>query len=145
MASLVSNTHKKIATILHLKQIPTSDLDIALQLRKGIPFAAVNDTCKLLHISQADLSRYLAINPRTLGRRRQAKKLHSDESNKLYRLIKIYILAIAVIENKQHAIRWLQSPKVALGGEIPLELLDTDAGSREVELLLQRIEHGILS
>jgi uncharacterized protein (DUF2384 family) len=36
--------------------------------------------------------------------------------------------------------RWI---RVALAGESPLDLLDTDEGAREVETLLGRIAHGI--
>jgi len=32
-----------------------------------------------------------------------------------------------------------------LGGEVPLELLDTDAGRNDVETILRRIEYGIYS
>ena len=33
----------------------------------------------------------------------------------------------------------------ALNGEIPVHLLDTDVGARQVEDLLGRIEHGVVS
>ena len=41
--------------------------------------------------------------------------------------------------------RWLHTPNQALGGQRPLDLLDTDLGSRQVEEVLGRIEHGVYS
>ena len=41
--------------------------------------------------------------------------------------------------------RWLSSPRRALGGATPLELAKTEAGAREVEALIGRLEHGVFS
>ena len=41
--------------------------------------------------------------------------------------------------------RWLSSPKRALGGAVPYELAKTEAGVREVEGLIGRLEHGVFS
>jgi putative toxin-antitoxin system antitoxin component (TIGR02293 family) len=47
--------------------------------------------------------------------------------------------------SEEKAARWLHTPNRALGGNLPLELLDTDLGSRQVEEVLGRIEHGVYS
>ena len=41
--------------------------------------------------------------------------------------------------------RWLHTANRALGGQMPLQLLDTDLGSRQVEEILGRIEYGVFS
>ena len=41
--------------------------------------------------------------------------------------------------------RWLSSPKRALGGAVSSELAETEAGAREVEALIGRLEHGVFS
>ncbi len=43
------------------------------------------------------------------------------------------------------ALRWLKTPLPILGGESPLAHARTEAGGREVELLMGRIEHGVYS
>ena len=43
------------------------------------------------------------------------------------------------------AVRWLTASNRALGGEIPITLLDTSAGAHEVETVLDRIEFGVYS
>gem|GEM_PF-5574232 len=51
--------------------------------------------------------------------------------------------ALELFEDKEETERWLSTPKVALGGETPLEALKTDAGAKKVEELLYRAEYGI--
>ena len=41
------------------------------------------------------------------------------------------------------AVRWFATPNPALSGETPLSLLDTDAGVRQVDDVLTRIEFGV--
>ena len=50
-----------------------------------------------------------------------------------------------VLGGQAQAVRWLRSPNQALGGRIPLELLDTDLGRRQIEEILGRIEQGVYS
>ena len=38
---------------------------------------------------------------------------------------------------------WLRRPNQLLDGETPLDRLDTDFGSRQVEAILGRIAHGL--
>jgi len=38
---------------------------------------------------------------------------------------------------------WLREPNAELGGQIPITLLDTFAGTCEVEAALERIEAGL--
>jgi putative toxin-antitoxin system antitoxin component (TIGR02293 family) len=38
---------------------------------------------------------------------------------------------------------WLDTAQPGLDGQVPLEVARTEAGAREVEALLHRIEHGV--
>ena len=40
---------------------------------------------------------------------------------------------------------WLRTPNRALGGEVPIDQLDTDLGVKEVENILGRIAYGVYS
>jgi len=42
-------------------------------------------------------------------------------------------------------VHWLTTANRALGGEIPITLLDTSAGAHEVDAVLDRIEYGVYS
>ena len=41
--------------------------------------------------------------------------------------------------------RWLAAPNRALGGESPLSFAETEPGVREVERLIGRLEHGVVT
>jgi putative toxin-antitoxin system antitoxin component (TIGR02293 family) len=81
---------------------------------------------------------------RTMARRRQTRKLDAVESDRLYRVARVAAQAVAVFGAEDKATTWLQRPNRALNGELPIRLLDTDVGARQVEDILGRIEHGIV-
>ena len=58
---------------------------------------------------------------------------------------RIVMKVAEVLGSQEEASRWLDTPNRALGGRTPLELLDTDLGSRQVEDVLGRIAHGVYS
>ena len=64
--------------------------------------------------------------------------MHNKQS-----LRKITVFAEQVLEDSERAYKWLRTPQVGLGNRIPLELLNTASGLREVEDLLGRIEYGV--
>ncbi len=61
------------------------------------------------------------------------------------RQAKVIARAEDLFESKANAARWLKSPLRLLGGKTPLEMTETSSGAREVEQLLGRIEHGVVS
>ena len=85
----------------------------------------------------------LVVNPRTLGRRKNTLTL--DESDKVQRLERVLKHAIRVLGESEKANRWLRKPNRALDGSIPIELLISETGARQVEEILGRIEHGMFS
>ncbi len=50
-----------------------------------------------------------------------------------------------IFGSRAKAERWLKEPNQALQMQPPLELLGTDEGTRQVEEVLLRIEHGVFS
>ena len=47
--------------------------------------------------------------------------------------------------DKEKAFRWFVQSNRALGGLTPLEMAATETGTREVENLIGRLEHGVFS
>lgn len=60
------------------------------------------------------------------------------------RVARVVALATEVLGHDA-GLRWLREPNTSLGGQIPLEMLGTDAGARQVEQIIGRIEHGVFS
>jgi putative toxin-antitoxin system antitoxin component (TIGR02293 family) len=60
-------------------------------------------------------------------------------------MARVYANAVEMIGDREKAIEWLHTPNRALGGERPLDQLDTDTGTRIVEDILGRIAYGVYS
>ena len=72
-------------------------------------------------------------------------RLTPAQSDLVIRTARALAKAIDTLGDREKAAHWLTTPKLALGGEIPIALLDTSAGAHEVEALLERIEYGVYS
>lgn len=114
-------------------------------IREGLPFSSLESVMKRFGFSREEVAWALDLPPRTFARRKLERRLRPAESDRLFRLARIASQATGVLGGEDKAARWLHSPNRALGGNVPLELLDTDLGTRQVEEVLGRIEHGVYS
>ncbi len=81
---------------------------------------------------------------RTLQHRRSRRqKLTIEESDRVFRVIRILSLAESVYAGRERALAWLRNAHPRLDGRAPLSLLNTDTGSRIVEELLIQIDEGM--
>lgn len=82
---------------------------------------------------------------RTLARRaRSGEPLTTEETDRALRLARIAVDADRVFGSEDKASRWLRKPNRAAGDQAPIGLLETETGTKIVEDLLLRIEHGII-
>ena len=81
----------------------------------------------------------------TLHRRKAGGRLGPAESVRVERFARLMGKAVEVMESEENARQWLTLPQIGLGGAIPLDYARTEAGAREVEDLLGRIEYGVYS
>ncbi len=120
--------------------------DLAELVRKGLPANSVRVLAARLEVANAVLSEKLGIAQRTLTRRlSQRSRLTPAESDRTVRLARVYASAVEMIGDEEKAVEWLRTPNRALGGERPLDQLDTDIGAREVDDILGRIAYGVYS
>jgi putative toxin-antitoxin system antitoxin component (TIGR02293 family) len=144
-------TEKNIVTVLggqtSLGRKVKSSLDLDKLIRDGLPYKVGNHVRGLLDLSMPTFASIIDVSERTLARVRKSshQRLSSVASDRLYRLARIFSLACEVLEDEDQAKEWIRRPQVGLGGEKPLDLLHTEAGAREVEDLLWRIEYGVIS
>lgn len=141
---------RNVASILGGRKVlgkPVSGLDFADLVKQGLPQSALKHVKETLKLSDREVSSALGVSEKTAWRLRHtpAKRLTAVTSDRLYRLARIFALAEGVLEDREQANDWLRSPQVGLNNRIPFELMETEAGAREVEDLLLRIEHGVLS
>ena len=120
--------------------------ELARLVRKGLPAGSVAALAEKLDVGNAVLSRKLGIPQRTLTRRlSQQSRLTAAESDRTVRVARVYANAVEMIGDEEKAVEWLRTPNRALGGERPLDQLDTDLGARAVEDILGRIAYGVYS
>ena len=140
---------RSVAALLGGKKVLRREITDAYQMldavRKGLPFRAFEALTRSTELQLKQVSVLIGVPNRTLARRKVAKQLNASESDRLYRVAHVITLARVVLGTLRKAKVWLLRPNRALGGVIPLNLLDTDIGVRQVEEVLGRIEHGIYS
>lgn len=129
--------------ILHHQIKGTLDFDSFI--REGLPWKAAICVKESLGLTDAEFSKTLGISVRTLSRLKTTERMPAIMGDRLYRLARIYAITKDVLEDAQAAIRWLHNEQIGLGGRTPFEMIETEAGSREVENLLGRIEHGVIA
>jgi putative toxin-antitoxin system antitoxin component (TIGR02293 family) len=115
------------------------------RLRKGLPYASLEAVARRYELSQDEIVVLLSVPPRTLARRREEQRLRADESDRLFRVSRIALLAEEILGSRDKATDWLHRPNRALGNRPPLRQLDTDLGARQVEDILLRMAHGVYS
>lgn len=122
----------------------SSSSDMRGAIRQGLPYATVTALAKSLGVDVGEVAKIIDLSERT-HQRRKGRSLTSTESDRLVRLARLGAHAIRVFSDPLKAQAWLARPNAALGNERPLDMLDTDIGSTEVEAVLHRIEFGVFS
>lgn len=115
----------------------------AAKVAEGLPAWTLDEVRSRLDLSKREFAEVVQISERTLNRRAKESRLSVDESDRVYRLSSLVERASIVLGGPENARTWLKEPNVALGGVAPLDMARTGPGSRLVEQLLGRIEHGV--
>ncbi len=122
-----------------------SRLDLIPLLREGLPCDALASVTGGLNISQEVASSALRLGLRSHAHCKGSHRLDAQESERVVRLAEVGAHAMTTLGTADKAKQWLTTNNRALGGVTPLSLLDTDVGTRAVEDVLFRIEHGVHS
>jgi putative toxin-antitoxin system antitoxin component (TIGR02293 family) len=122
------------------------NLHVVDVLKRGIPARALASLAEALKLTMPTLAAAVLIPQRTLERRLAVNSvLKTDEAERALRLARLFARAKDVFEDGDEAAEWFGEPLAVLGGQTPLELCATEAGAREVEQTLGRIEHGVFA
>jgi len=113
------------------------------RLKAGLSGEDVASLVRDGRIRRSDVE--MVIPARTLNRRiKEGQTLRLDEADAVARLVRVRTHAERVFDDPALAERWLSAPNPELGDETPIEMARTDVGAREVEAVLQRLEHGVV-
>lgn len=115
------------------------------EVERGFAYGILERFQKATALSLEQIAEVIRVPQRTLSRRR-GERLRPDESDRLLRASRVFGRALELFEGDQdRARRWFVASNRALGGQTPLAFVKTDVGTREVEQLIGRLEHGIPS
>ncbi len=145
MATNLSSVVRELGGEPILGRAFANDHDMRDAIRQGFPPAVVERLMQASGLTLKELAAALDLSPRSLQRRRAGGRLAPFESDRLYRLARIVALAQESLGSPEKASRWLRHPNRALGGLVPVAVLDTEHGAREVENVLGRIAFGGVS
>lgn len=133
-----------LALLLGLEVSETPEL--LKLIKEGLGYSSWENFIRNTDLSKEEVARLVQISSRTLSRRKEEGRLHPDESDRLIRAARIFALTSQLFDgDADSARRWLTMAQPALGGSTPLEYSSTEVGTREVEALIGRLEHGIPS
>jgi len=113
---------------------------------EGFAYAAIERLREVIGRSIEAVSAVVAVPKRTLARRRSEGRLDSHESDRGLRVARLLQAVLHLLEGDADRARvWFHAPQRAWGGRSPLALTSTDVSAREVEALVVRLEHGVVS
>jgi putative toxin-antitoxin system antitoxin component (TIGR02293 family) len=113
---------------------------------RGLTYDSLEHFQRNTGIAYEKLLAWVQISPRTMARRKQQRRFLPGESDRLLRASRVFGKALELFEgDRDAASEWMLSPQPALGGATPIDVAQTELGSREIENLVGRIEHGVYS
>jgi putative toxin-antitoxin system antitoxin component (TIGR02293 family) len=130
--------------LLGLSAFDTFDLVDAIQ--KGFRYQTFERLRRNIALPLETIMALVNIPRRTLTRRKLEGRFAPEESDRLVRASRVYSKALQLFDgDSEAASHWLIVPQRGLGGEVPVVLSSTDVGAREVERLIDRLEHGVFA
>jgi putative toxin-antitoxin system antitoxin component (TIGR02293 family) len=146
MASTRTGFGPNVASLLGGTKIlgaKTEPAHMQRAIRAGLPYRALEALAEVLRLSQREITEVVGMAARTLARRTKERYLSPLESDRVFRIARITQLAAETLGDVDKARTWLGRPNRALGGDIPLTMLDTEIGTHQVAEVLHHINHGI--
>ena len=140
----VANYSPMVAMMGNQYANPT-DFDLLQLARKGISKKALVALAKKVSLTLEEIATVLHISERTLQRYTPTTLVKTEYADKAIELARLYERGIEVLGSEKAFSGWIKTPNLALGGEIPFNLLDTRIGFKMILDILGRIEHGVFS
>ena len=112
-------------------------------VENGLPKGCLRNTARRVLADRGEQRRlmYRVVPEATFKRRRE--RLSPSESERTERLARVVAAAEYVWDSPENARRFLSAPHPELRGRAPLNAAMTELGARQVELILEKIFHGL--
>jgi len=132
-------------TLPRLKELNLSIPQVIKVIENGLPVSTFTKIKNDLGLPDKELAGFIRVPKSTLALRKKKGKFSFEESERLYRIQRLFEKAVDVFGDIESARTWLKEKAYGLGEVSPLAFAKTEIGARAVEDLLGRIEHGVFS
>lgn len=112
---------------------------------EGLPKQALVIFMQKINLDERRLFSYLDVTRRTIDNYKPRERLRLYISDRLIHLAELYVKGKEIFDSFENFHSWLNRPSVDLGGEKPVDRIQTRKGIDELLQVLGRIEHGILA
>lgn len=121
----------------------TNEIAASVVVEAGLPAEVVRDFALASGMTPSEIGAIVGTSDRTMSRKlANDERLGPAESDRAYRLFDIVARAVHAFGDVDKARRWIRRVVPSLGGRMPIELLHTEIGTRDVLSALDRIEYG---
>ena len=134
-----------IAGLLGIRQSdrPASLFDLIERIEDGLPIAVLDRVSASLAPLDVNFKYHIIARATLARRRKRHKRLSMAESDRVFRLAQVWVLAREVWGTDESARAFLFRPHMMLQGRRPIDVvLGTDMGARLVEDILGRLKYG---
>ncbi len=125
------------------------DRDIFLLIKKsreGMKYYDFQKISRFIPLKPVEWSRVLHLSERTLQRYKKEKLRFAPlYSEKIIEIQLLFNKGVDVFGDMDRFYKWLNAKNIALGGILPISLLDNTFGILMIKDEINRIEHGILA
>lgn len=118
-----------------------SQADLALAVRDRLPLSTLKKLAQA-GLTEQEIGRFVIPQRTRRHRAERDQPLTVEESDRAVRLVRTQTLAEEAFGDRDKANLWLRRPLAGLRGETPLDLAQTEAGARVIEMILVKIAWG---
>jgi putative toxin-antitoxin system antitoxin component (TIGR02293 family) len=112
---------------------------------KGVSASVLTQFARALNFSMSQIARLVGMSPKELDRKlKNNEVLDADATERTLYLISVYDELMEYFEDSKKAQLWLSTPRKALEGKSPNELLKTRAGVDVVLNAISVMKHGFV-
>lgn len=113
------------------------------RIREGLPMSLAVYLQDVLELTDEEAAHLIGRSRSTYNRyRNEGRELGASEAERAVRYARLLSLAAETFGTLDEAKDWMREANYALGGRAPLDMAETDPGSRVVQDLLLGLQYG---
>jgi len=125
--------------------IPRRGENLFSSLKEGFSYTTIEALVQFGWVNRKEFSAVTGIAMSTLDRRKNEGTLNTQESDKVYSLVRLIDAATDLFSgNTDKASAWIRKNAKGLGGRAPIDMIRTTAETESVVDFIGRVKHGVI-